>query len=256
MTFPRQLSGIDPELIDLEASVYNNIQDCDLDHLPADVDIMKDDLIGRNAKIRISVFTNCMKQIVANPKALTDTCRQLAMTSCKSKSVVLMKVVRGTMDAVSLYLSRLKSTAHVKIIHLMRDPRGSINSRLRTGWTGFKELDLDNQVKMIHSICERMYRDVTLRRKLEEKYPNVFLQIKYEDLTNDPIKMFQQIYDFIGEAQFPESLKKKLLVSKTHSRRIAALWKITMSKTIVDVVVNNCESILNHLKHDTFSSNK
>ena len=44
-----------------------------------------------------------------------------------------------------------------------------------------------------------MAEDIRERKRLEEKYPGVFLQTKYEDLATNPTKAMLQIYSHIGE---------------------------------------------------------
>ena len=78
---------------------------------------------------------------------------------------------------------------YLQIIHLIRDPRFQLKSRLEKKGT-FK-CDSSN----ISEYCKSVVEDIRLGSKLS---PSLYRLVRYEDLTADPLAVMRDLYQFIG----------------------------------------------------------
>lgn len=82
---------------------------------------------------------------------------------------------------------------NVKIVLLVRDPRGTIQSRKHREWCPGQP-DCDNPA----ILCKDMVDDFKAAKNLINKYPLRFKAIRYEDLSLDPFKITKEILSFYG----------------------------------------------------------
>ena len=92
---------------------------------------------------------------------------------------------------------------YTKVVHLLRDPRGRLNSFIKMN----KRI---NKLPkgLVTMVCERQMRDVRIRKELEEQFPGMFLEICYEDVASDPVTMATRIYHFLYSQDVPGEVKQ------------------------------------------------
>ncbi|XP_072180335.1 carbohydrate sulfotransferase 1-like [Diadema setosum] len=172
---------------------------------------------------------------------------------CKSfGNRVGMKTIRADL---SLLESLVKDDhSNIKIIHLVRDPRGTANSRKsyysdslkksraknepfdlrgRTPILSLRTLGLlstnpERRVNTIVSYCRWIVDAVMLARTRPAWLEGRYMMVRYEDLALDPIQVSEEIYDFVG---------------------------MTMPKNVQEWVVNNTMGD-NKKSKSTFSTHK
>ena len=93
----------------------------------------------------------------------------------------------------------------VKVIHQLRDPRGTVLSRRTNYRQAFNSMDMEAK-----ALCQKMVSDIKERHKLENKYPGVFLETKYEDLADNPSSVLSTIYSHIGK-EVPKNVYDSLI---------------------------------------------
>ena len=76
------------------------------------------------------------------------------------------------------------STPNLKVIHLVRDPR-AVLSTLKTFKTGQSLFAQNDAVKEAGWYCRRVVSDILIRRKLERKYPGIFLEVKFDEFAQN-----------------------------------------------------------------------
>ncbi|CAK8686137.1 unnamed protein product [Clavelina lepadiformis] len=116
----------------------------------------------------------------------------MASSKCAESSLVVIKVIR------LCHVNNLKSILEdsnidVKVIHLMRDPRGVLSSRLRVQ-EGTSRMTLQGVVKM----CDRNLENVKFARGQPDWLRNKYKIIRYEDICQFPLKFAEKIYKFVG----------------------------------------------------------
>ncbi|KAM7353376.1 carbohydrate sulfotransferase 4 [Cochliomyia hominivorax] len=117
------------------------------------------------------------------PKFLTPFCKLFPLQS--------MKTVRLRLSTAENLLE--DKSLNVHIILLVRDPRGTMQSRRHRTWCGGNPDCEDPQL-----LCEDLIADYKTAEVLLKKYPTRFRTLRYEDLSLDPYDMAQEILQFYG----------------------------------------------------------
>ncbi|CAO1384019.1 unnamed protein product [Diamesa serratosioi] len=117
------------------------------------------------------------------PKFLESFCNLFPLQS--------MKVVRLRMDIAARLLE--DPSLNVRIVLLIRDPRGFLQSRKHRIWCPGNP-DCDNP----NIACKDMVSDFKATVELSKKYPMTFKAVRYEDLSLSPFEVTQEILQFYG----------------------------------------------------------
>lgn len=178
--------------------------------------------------------------------------------TCIHAKYNIMKAVRLKMKHLPALYERLKDM-RLKIIFLVRDPRGIYNSRKTMEWCNTEKVCFD-----IASICEEMGEDLEYydrARKVIGDKDLIFL--KYEDLARDPMaeakKLFAQL-----DIPFSSSVSRflrthtKARASKgeepystyrSNSTLTANQWMKKLNATEIQSAQTQCQAILKRLNY-------
>ena len=158
---------------------------------------------------------------------------------CKNSSFQVIKFIR---------LANLKPLQsifgdNIKIIHLVRDPRDTINSYFSLNWheKAFQEHGFNFY---IHVVC-----DVIENKLNEYVYFNEsnIMQVRLEDLSLEPIKKTQEIWKFLGRnTNLPIEVEKYLKNTTLHEKN-AITKGFFLSKEQVEKIEQECSTVLKKL---------
>ncbi|XP_033222948.1 carbohydrate sulfotransferase 4-like isoform X2 [Belonocnema kinseyi] len=123
------------------------------------------------------------KSICWDPRFLNSFCRLFPFQS--------MKVVRLRLRLVEKLLAQ--ESLGVKVVLLVRDPRGSLQSRSHRDWCP-TEPDCSDPALL----CADLVSDFKAAKKFSKKYPQNFRIVRYEDLSVDPYEYVKDLYKFYG----------------------------------------------------------
>ncbi|XP_013385860.1 carbohydrate sulfotransferase 1 isoform X2 [Lingula anatina] len=116
-------------------------------------------------------------------------CVPLLQKGCLQSEIRAIKTLRLRMWQVE---KMLRDNPNLKIIHLVRDPRGALISR-------FQAHEMEAKVEMEASTrCLDILRDYNARVKLDKVYPGRIMQIKYEDMAAQPMETSKAVYKFLN----------------------------------------------------------
>ena len=181
---------------------------------------------------------------------------------CAKSQRKATKLVRATMEEIQHFLSRNKHLiGNIKIIHLLRDPRGRFNSFLYLhSYQRIHHLTLD----IVSTACERQMKDVRIRKQLEEQFPGMFLEIRYEDVASDPVTMATRIYHFLHSQYVPDEVKEwirgntnnnnnkseqdKFGTFRRNSTATSMAWEKELSSENWELIESECKELLSYLK--------
>ncbi|XP_052820168.1 carbohydrate sulfotransferase 1-like [Mya arenaria] len=180
---------------------------------------------------------------------------QYAPKTCKAKLHRVTKVLRLTVDNFE-YL--LKGRDNVKVIHLFRDPRAIINSRIETKWYKTSKSIIENA----KSLCHKMLKDYHEGLQLLMNYKEKFRFLYYEDLNDNPFKKVEILYKYVGMSLDPAKYKsiQKLPVfseqkaSSTRESNTAFWWRKSLDWEIVKGVDTVCSEVYEVLGYKVFDS--
>ncbi|CAH0384583.1 unnamed protein product [Bemisia tabaci] len=110
---------------------------------------------------------------------------------CKLFPFQIMKVVRVRLSLVEELLE--DNNLNVRILLMVRDPRGTMQSRRHREWCPGHP-DCWDPLRL----CADLVADYSAALRLSAKYPKRFKAIRYEDLSLEPYKMVEELFNFFG----------------------------------------------------------
>ena len=110
---------------------------------------------------------------------------------CPLFPVRVIKTVRLRMPLVTDLLE--DPDLSLKVIVLVRDPRGVMRSRKSMSWC---DRPTCSDVSMV---CRDLDRDVNETYKLAKKFPDRIMLLRYEDLSTTPYMVMDKIIGFLGK---------------------------------------------------------
>ena len=132
-----------------------------------------------------------------------ETVPRLVEEACSrhyKHSVTKLAIVRVPERKLSNIFPRIiydNPDTEIKILHVVRDPRGSINSRINLGW--IKEVDkAKNFAAWPKDTCEGITQNVKYGASLEGSLKNNYMLVKYKDIAFTPVLTAMKIYKFAG----------------------------------------------------------
>ncbi|XP_060578309.1 carbohydrate sulfotransferase 1-like [Ruditapes philippinarum] len=233
-------------------ATFDNIYNCNLSVLSA---AMTENITLIHSGKIWQPYKECRKKKLSILK-----CLQQMEQVCKSSKHKATKTVRLTLDNLE---STLKTNPDVKLIHLFRDPRAIMNSRLTTKWFGLKELRF-NDYKLLQEdatdLCNRMIHDFIAGIHLKQKYPQRFSFVMFEDLMDDKTKKSKILFEFFGlEMRIDKDLFKAVPVptddykfTRRKSKNYADWWRLQLSVGALDIIDRSCINALECLGYKRF----
>ena len=104
----------------------------------------------------------------------------------------------------------------IKILHVVRDPRGTLNSRINLGW--IKDVGVaKNFPALPRGACEGVVQNVKFGASLEGSLKNHYMLVRYKDIASSPVMTAMKIYKFAG-FEMQESLIRWILQATSPSK--------------------------------------
>ena len=122
-------------------------------------------------------------------------------------SVVKVGQVRVPTESISIFIPNVflaNPDTDIRIIQIVRDPRGSINSRIRAGW--ISDFTFTGFPAVVYKMCSKIEANIQFGRELESAWiKERYLEINYQEITSMPVTTAKKIYKFAG-FEMPDSL--------------------------------------------------
>ncbi|XP_021369207.1 carbohydrate sulfotransferase 5-like isoform X2 [Mizuhopecten yessoensis] len=158
-------------------------------------------------------------------------CLGYLQSYCAHRELRTIKTIRLNLETVDLLLGRLP---RLRVIHLIRDPRAIIHSRVRV-----KLLTWGNIRQEATELCAKISTDILLSIKLKHQHPERFNLLLYEHLAERPEVIADRIYTFAGlnmtayvmrYVQYLTRYGRRLecfwCTQRGNSNRTAKLWRV------------------------------
>ncbi|XP_058808589.1 carbohydrate sulfotransferase 1-like [Phymastichus coffea] len=133
----------------------------------------------------------------------------------------------------------------IKIVFLIRDPRGVLHSRKSLDWCR----NTPNCLNPV-SLCTNMLLDYATAMDFSTRFPESFKVLRYEDLVGNPQRISREIYSFYGMAFHNvarEFVNTHTRVSRgdeystfRNSSAVSFQWKEKLAFDEVNVIQENC----------------
>lgn len=187
------------------------------------------------------------------------TCLAKLKARCMSSSLRVIKTIRVSMETIEVLM---KQDPDVKIIHLLRDPRGHIH-----GWLAHSRRERAQLRNVfINGVCNRIVNDINKMKSLKERYPQQFTELIYEDFIHYPLEVSKNLHMFLN-VPFNDMLidwlhtvistgngsNSVMSIVKNNSVDTAYEWT-KMPWDTVKLVNTHCRDIISHGKFPLIGS--
>lgn len=245
----------------------SNIYECKFDEMQKFTDNLNNNKKGRHVTISVPVAEalGCKNHINSGrlfkcPDTEGNVPSSLLAQLCKSRTVAI-KLIRAVLKThiVPLAKKLTNSGFDVKVIHLLRDPRGHVSSLLSL--TGKDRLSKNNIQMHAREQCDRMLHDVNTGTSIFHE--NEYFLLKYEDLAQNSLSTSKKLYKFLG-LELTESVKNyiqantgisqhvptKKMVEDTYSSYRAnstatsISWRKTLTANQINMIQKECKKLM------------
>ena len=185
-------------------------------------------------------------------------CVQPLIEKCRQSGIVAVKVIRLHMSYVGQLLS---SDPDLRLIHVVRDPRGTVESWRKVADKG--STSMTNMRLYAKLICQRMLTDCQIRRQLELKYTRRILLLRYEDLVTATDTVLNDVYSGLLQLALPSNvvdvIKKRLHATadngawgtlRTNGTATATNWRRTINSELLNYTTDTCRQLLAELRYN------
>ena len=107
----------------------------------------------------------------------------------------------------------------VRLLHVVRDPRGSVNSRINLRW--IKDYQSRGFLLLPRDTCEGILQNVKYGASLEGSLKERYKLVRYKDIALFPVKTASEIYKFAG-FEMPKSVVHWIVKSTQPSKELLA----------------------------------
>ncbi|XP_070545058.1 carbohydrate sulfotransferase 1-like isoform X2 [Ptychodera flava] len=186
--------------------------------------------------------------------------------SCKSREIVAMKVIR--LDSLELLKPLVvEQGMNLKIIHLVRDPRGVANSRktLYRSWEN-RSIDKLGLTDSLKQYCQWMADLTYFSSNLPEWMKGRYKILRYEDAAMEPLQTAKAIYRYLG-LPFSKSVRLWLgrntkqdalttnnMNTKRNSTAASQAWRTRLAFRDVKIIQSFCSKQMKSVGYQIIDS--
>lgn len=196
--------------------------------------------------------------------------QSLFKKTCKEKDIVALKLIRIQRIEHLNLVPGLKNV-NFKIIHLIRDPRGTMNSRKK--FPSFYLDDIDNIPahpltnenlgKAAENLCSREEANLEFSQHLPEYMQGRYLRVTHDEMSLKPLETAQAVYKFIDRA-IPSLLntwlventtkdqKKGVLGTSKDSKAVLRKWRDGFKLEHIRVIENKCQQLMQYMGYKVY----
>ena len=159
--------------------------------------------------------------------------------SCITSSLRVIKTIRARMEDAERLLA---AHPNLKVVHLIRDPRGVVNSRLAKSWAtslAAKYQGADPIMMEARIYCAEIERDVTLRRRLERRFPGRTTEMVYDHHMANPHQGIADLYRFLDVPMSADTMEYLDTYQSDRSSR----WKKSLTSHNISTIDAECEQL-------------
>jgi len=216
-----------------------------------------------NKSLAINSLKQCLTKAFNNNYVYTPYLRHKCMKEAIAKCNFgprLIKTIRLSMGVASTLLKRLPN---LKIVHLLRDPRGIVYSRLRQN---FFYDNTTSKVAVANSLCSQLLRDIERSQELRKQYPGQVKIFHYERMAKHPEQESKNLFQFLGIIP-PSSFRNWLLtntyggvssggyfgITRSNSTETANRWRGRLPIEVVELIDTACPKVYEYMGLKKFS---
>lgn len=190
----------------------------------------------------------------------TDSILSKLSEICLGYNYIGIKTIRLTEISI---IRQLMTSSNIKIIHLVRDPRGTMSSRKKLGEPNFDFMRKKGKTgDEIDDLCTSINKNL---KYVNGNYgnPNMdwlkdrYKLVRYEDVGSHPRESAEDIYKFLG-IPFPKEVENWIVVNTNSSsgdgfshtrdsRAIIHAWRERLQLPYVQRIQEKCAEVMSRL---------
>ncbi|XP_060598112.1 carbohydrate sulfotransferase 1-like isoform X2 [Ruditapes philippinarum] len=175
---------------------------------------------------------------------------------CKSKSHRIITTERSSMENV---IDMMEYWPNLKVVHIIRDPRGMVHSRLKVGQDFQLAFNLENHA---NELCSRMYEDVKFSWYMQRKFNDRISAVSYEAFVESPYSGTSFLYDFLNMLYtdkvwyrvYHSTHEKEEVGWSYNSTRVAYSWRTHLEFQTVKIIDHSCHDMYRVYGYDEMTS--
>ena len=167
---------------------------------------LKDVFAGKSAAGPFKQYKECLEQ---QRTIAINKCVPSIKKTCKSKALSVIKTVRMELETVTSLMDRYPN---MRVIHLIRDPRSVVLSRIKSGWSTHGATNLKDSRATLKS--KKSHDAATSGQSAQ----HVNASVKFDDFSlADEMKFAPKATNGVAqEAQMYCSLTRKDIITRRH----------------------------------------
>ncbi|XP_054773904.2 carbohydrate sulfotransferase 1-like [Lytechinus pictus] len=251
--------------------MLNGFYHCKFNDIPFFIDELNHrTLHGRQQSVAALVTSQfCRKVRIPTQRSSKLMCdpvtEKVLETACTTRGHTAIKSIR-VLD-INLMISAVKDPdLNLKLIHLIRDPRSMILSRLKLKFPAIKVFNVseltDTYRNILLKYCSNWLQNYEIGHYVPLMRKN-YLLVRYEDLALEPYVYAQKIYDFAGlGAEIPPKMKRWIDINtntndlskkraaafstKRDSKEVLVSWKSRLTIEMAQAIeeVGDCSRLM------------
>ncbi|XP_076456855.1 carbohydrate sulfotransferase 4-like [Babylonia areolata] len=223
---------------------------CQFEHLKID-DLLNFMFLNRNNTIE---FYKCIREFPQNPSHFPRYlgCIWKLKEICYTKDVIVSKLIRFP---AKLLRPLMEEFPNLKILYLVRDPRGTLSSEMSI-LKSYQKTSVGDAAK---SFCSMVSDDAEQIRHLSQSYPDRIKTIRYETIARDAVSAARRMYRFLELSFTPtiEGYIRHITAAKKDGHNFSTLrkdswlaankWRTIVTLDNVKAVDAACEDVYEHV---------
>ncbi|XP_061187834.1 uncharacterized protein LOC133195881 [Saccostrea echinata] len=194
------------------------------------------------------------------PENYNKTCIQSLQVKCLGAKHRLIKTIRMPATFAESFLANIPN---LKIVHLVRDPRGVMNSRVQIHLVKYDEKEIGI---VSNHLCSRIWLDIQAFKRLQRSYPTQIIPFTYDCLALYPEDVARMLYKSLDLVYTPEknawvdmafrnNFEQSFeLFKHGQSSSLAQKWRISIPQKANEKVNKMCGKVLEELGLRRFTS--
>ncbi|KAL8575031.1 hypothetical protein ACOMHN_063563 [Nucella lapillus] len=223
---------------------------CQFEHLKID-DLLNFMFLNRNNTIE---FYKCIREFPQNednfPRYLG--CIWKLKEICYTKDFIVSKLIRFP---ARLLRPLMEEFPNLKVLYLVRDPRGTLSSEM-TILKSYQKTSVGDAAK---SFCKMVSDDAATIRHLSQSYPDRIKTIRYETIAKDAVPAARKMYKFLQLDFTPtiEGYIRHITAAKKDGHNFSTLrkdswmaankWRTIVTLDNVKAVDDMCEDVYDNV---------
>lgn len=123
-----------------------------------------------------------------------DKCRQNSDNTVVKE--LIDRLPQGKLSSVIPEIIDRTDHADIRLLHVVRDPRASINSRIKIGWMpDYRSASFERKVQ---SHCDGMVDNIEFGQQLNEPLKHRYKLVTYRDIAARPVDTAREVFKFAG----------------------------------------------------------